>query len=64
MISSSISFSSCFSVKRCISLPAWCVVSKCWLFSRTLSTWTCKESVLSFLVIASHVFYHWRVELV
>lgn len=41
MISSSMSFSSCCSVKRCISLPDLCVVSKFWLFSRTLSTWTC-----------------------
>jgi hypothetical protein len=46
MISSSMSFSSCFSVKRCISLPDWWVVSKCWLFSRTLSTCTCVRLVL------------------
>lgn len=40
IISSSMSFSSCCSVNRCMSFAACSVVSKLWLFSRALSTWT------------------------
>ena len=67
MISSSMSFSSCCSVKRCISLPDLCVVSKCWLLSRTLSTCTCFSCQLLFdqtSPLTCKCTHDWRVELI